>query len=245
MFIALSNGADLPVMQPRENVWENLAHAAGLDTICLTHSKPKKPFTTCLVGLPVKEWPIPKNIPPKVLQAVSTPVDGWHVWVQFLPIAPFEPQELEILGSTRMDFCIKFSLLGMTENRTLDVTPNRHVYKNASYWRNYTKVSSKPSFQVPAQLPQGTFFICGDRIWPGIPANIKGGSCSIGRLSLLTPDLKILKELKNREKRAIKQHDPDRDDSVYTWNKAQRIALAILSPQAASGEALTQLDHMG
>ena len=178
----LNNGADLPMVQPRENVWENLAHTAGLDTICLTHSKPKKPFTTCLVGLPVKEWPIPKNIPPKVLQAVSTPVDGWNVWVQFLPVAPFEPQELEILGSTMMDFCIEFNFSKIAENKTLDVTPIRNVYKNASFWCNYTRISNKPSFQVPAQLPRGTFFICGDRIWPGIPANIKGGPCSIGKL---------------------------------------------------------------
>lgn len=36
----------LLVSQPRENVWETLANASGLDTICLTHSKPGKPFST-------------------------------------------------------------------------------------------------------------------------------------------------------------------------------------------------------
>ncbi|XP_032932123.1 uncharacterized protein LOC117005017 [Catharus ustulatus] len=243
--IVLGNRADLPMIQSKENVWESLANAAGLDTICLTHSRPKKPFSTSLVGLPVKDWPIPKDIPPKILQVISTPVDGWHVWTQFLPVAPFEPQELESLGSTKMDFCIKFNFSGVTKTKTVDVTPNHDIYRNASSWCNYTKILSKPSLQVPVQLLRGIFFICGDRIWPAIPANIKGDPCSIRRLSLLTPNLKILREKKHKEKRSIKQYDPDCDDSVYTWNKAQRIALAIFSPQAASGQALTQLHHMG
>ncbi|XP_032909172.1 uncharacterized protein LOC116993041 [Catharus ustulatus] len=243
--IALGNGADLPMIQPKENIWESLANAAGLDTICLTHSRPKKPFSTCLVGLPVKDWPIPKDIPAKVLQVMLTPVDAWRIWTQFLPVAPFEPQELEILGSMKMDFCIKFSFLRVTKNKMVDVTPNHDIYRNASSWCNYTKISNKPSLQVPVQLPRGIFFICGDRIWPAIPANIKGGPCSIGRLSLLTPNLKILREQKHTGKSLTKQYDPDCDDSVYTWNKAQRNEVAIFSSQAASGEALTQLDHMG
>ncbi|XP_053812933.1 uncharacterized protein LOC128795877 isoform X1 [Vidua chalybeata] len=244
--VAMSNRAHFPMRQPKGNVWETLAKAAGLDSICLTHSRPGKPFSTCLVGVPVKEWPIPKNIPPKVLKSFSDPMEGWHVWTQFLPVAHFEPQELDIFGSTRMKFCIIFNPSGVTEtdNHTIDVTPNQPFYRNASSWCNYTKMMSKLSLQNPTVLPKGIFLICGDRIWPAIPAKIRGGPCSIGELSLITPNLKILREQSHRKIRSIEQYGPNCNDEVYTWDKARRIAVAIFSPQAASGVALTQLDHI-
>nr|XP_041569561.1 uncharacterized protein LOC121469126 isoform X1 [Taeniopygia guttata] len=244
--IALGDWTDFPVKQPRENVWETLAKAAGLDSICLTHSKPGKPFSTCLVGVPVKEWPIPKSIPPEILKTFSDPVEGWQVWTQYLPVAHLEPPELDIFGSTKMKWCIEFNSSGVakTDNHTIDVTPNQPFYKNASSWCDHTKMTSKPSLQHPATLPKGMFFICGDRIWPAIPAKIKGGPCSIGELSLLTPDLKTLQKQTHREKRSLEQYSPNCDDDVSTWNKAQRIAIAIFSPQTASGVALTQLDHI-
>ncbi|RMB92374.1 hypothetical protein DUI87_31249 [Hirundo rustica rustica] len=243
--VALSNAAVLPVAQPKENVWETLANASGLDTICLTHSRPGKPFSTCLVGLPVSKWPIPENIPPEISKSIVDPVDQWDVWTKFLPAAPFEPQELEILGSVHMQFCVKFGLSGVTRNRTVDITPNLNFYRNSSSWCNYTKMLKKPSNHVPAQLPRGNFFICGDKIWPAIPANATGGPCSIGMLSLLTPDMTLMRKLKQRGKRSVQMYDPNCDDDVHTWSKAQRIAVAIFSPQAASGAALTQLDHVG
>lgn len=165
-FIALGNGANLPMVQPKQNVWEALANAAGLDSVCLTDSRPGRPFSTCLVGLPVNEWPIPKNTPTKISWVISNPVNEWCLWTQFLPVTPFEPEELEILGSTKMNFCIKFELLEVTQtkNKTIYVTPNHPFYRNASVWCKCTKVTTKASFQVPAQLPQGIFFICGDRI---------------------------------------------------------------------------------
>ncbi|RMC19997.1 hypothetical protein DUI87_00843 [Hirundo rustica rustica] len=213
--------------------------------ICLTHSRPGKPFSTCLVGLPVSEWPIPENIPPAISKSIVNPVDRWDVWMKFLPVAPFEPQELEILGSVRIQFCVKFGLSGVAQNKTIDVTPNPNFYRNSSSWCNYTKMLDKPSNHVPAQLPRGIFFICGDRIWPAISTNVKGGPCSIGMLSLLTPNMTLLREQKYRGKRSIKPYDTNCDDNVHTWDKAQRIAVALFSPQAASGAALTQLDRVG
>lgn len=164
--IALGNGADLPMVQPKQNIWEALADAVGLDSVCLTHSRPGKPFSTCLVGLLMDKWPIPKNTPLKILQVVMDPVNEWRLWTQLLPLAPFEPQELEIFGSTKMNFCLKFELQEVTQagNKTIDVTPNNIIYRNASACCKYTKVTAKPSLLVPAQLPWGIFFICGDRI---------------------------------------------------------------------------------
>ncbi|RMC04401.1 hypothetical protein DUI87_19222 [Hirundo rustica rustica] len=243
--VALSNAAVLPVAQPKENVWETLANASGLDTICLTHSRPGKPFSTCLVGLPVSKRPIPENIPPAISKSIVNPVDKWDVWTKFLPVAPFEPQELEILGSVEMQFCVKFGLSGVAQNKTTDVTPNLNFCRNSSSWCNYTKMLDKPSNHVPAQLPRGIFFIFRERIWPTISANVKAGPCSIGMLSLLTPNVTLLRKQKYRGKRSIKMYDPNCDDNVHTWNKAQRIAVALFSPEAASGVALTQLDRVG
>lgn len=102
--IALGNGADLPMVQPKQNIWEALADAVGSDSVCLTHSRPGKPFSTCLVGLLMDKWPIPKNTPLKILQVVMDPVNEWRLWTQLLPLAPFEPQELEIFGQQKWIF---------------------------------------------------------------------------------------------------------------------------------------------
>ncbi|XP_030916673.1 uncharacterized protein LOC115948407 [Geospiza fortis] len=245
--IALSNGADLPIVQPKQNVWETLAQAANLDSICLTHSRQGRTFSTCMVGLPVDEWPVLKHTPVKVSQVIMDPVNEWCSWTKLLPVASSEPQDLEIFGSTTMELCMRFEISDVTKakNKTVDVTLNHAFYKNALAWCKYTKMTAKALLQVPAQLPWGIFFICGDRIWLGISANVKGGPCSIGRISLLSPDLKSLKEQKRKGKRSLEQYSPNCDDEVNTWDKAQRIAVAIFSPQTASGVALTQLDHMG
>ncbi|RMC21000.1 hypothetical protein DUI87_01855 [Hirundo rustica rustica] len=47
--VALSNVAVLPLNQ--ENVWETLGNASGLDTICLTHSKPGETFFNMFGGV--------------------------------------------------------------------------------------------------------------------------------------------------------------------------------------------------
>ncbi|XP_064272577.1 uncharacterized protein LOC135298693 isoform X1 [Passer domesticus] len=244
--MVLNNKANLPVNQPEKNVWEALAQAADLDSICLTHSRPGRPFSACMIGLPVSEWPIPGHTAIEISQVVKDPVNEWYTWIHSLPVASSEPQELEIFGSMTMNVCMKFEISGTAKpNKTIDVTPSHEFYRNASAWCNNTMVTDKGSLQVPVQLPRGFFLICGDRIWHGIPANAKGGPCSIGRISMLTPDLKMQKEQKHKEKRSLQYFDENCDDRVYTWSKARRIAIAIFSPQAASGIALTQLDRMG
>ncbi|RMC19985.1 hypothetical protein DUI87_00830 [Hirundo rustica rustica] len=49
--VALSSAAVLPAAQPKENVWETLGNASGLDTICLTQSKPGETFFNMFGGV--------------------------------------------------------------------------------------------------------------------------------------------------------------------------------------------------
>lgn len=163
--VALSNGANLPINQPKQNVWETLAQAANLESICLTHLKPGKPFTACMVGLPVDKWPIPGHSPMEISQVIKDPVNEWCAWTHLLPVASTEAQELEIFGSTTMELCMKFEILNVSKtNKSIDVTPNHEFYRNASAWCNHTETTAKGSIQVPVQLPRGLFLICGDRI---------------------------------------------------------------------------------
>ncbi|XP_064258597.1 uncharacterized protein LOC135289133 [Passer domesticus] len=244
--MVLNDKTNLPVSQPGKNVWEVLAQAANLDSICLTHSRPGRPFSACMIGLPVSEWLIPGHTAIEISQVVKDPVNEWCAWTHLLPVASSEPQELEIFGSMTMNVCMKFEISDTSKpNKTIDVTPSHEFYRNASAWCNNTMVTDRGSFQVPVQLPRGFFLICGDRIWHGILANAKGGPCSIGKISMLTPDSKMQREQENKEKRSLQHFDENCDDKVYTWSKASRIATAIFSPQTASRVALTQLDHMG
>lgn len=128
--------ADFPVPQPKPNVWVALAKAAGSDTICLSNSNPEKPFATCLVGVPVSKWPIPiyrdpvtrkqLNSKPGEVAPGSNPIRDWDLWTRELPRATAEPQELEILGSLTMDFCITFpdNNQQKKDSPRYNVTPN-------------------------------------------------------------------------------------------------------------------------
>lgn len=50
--------------------------------------------------------------------------------------------------------------------------------------------------------------------------------------------------LDSKRKGSLEKYSSNYDDNVSTWDKSRRIAVAIFSFQAASGAALTQLDHI-
>lgn len=83
------------------------------------------------------------------------------------------------------------------------------------------------------------------RVWPAVPSNLKGGPCSIERLTLLTPSVKMIKEHKHGEKRSVDQHTSDCNDNFKAWNFGGRFAAALFVPQVAAGAALKQLDQLG
>ncbi|XP_064007782.1 lactosylceramide alpha-2,3-sialyltransferase isoform X2 [Pogoniulus pusillus] len=93
---------------------------------------------------------------------------------------------------------------------------------------------------TPKALPHNTFLICGDRAWQGIPANVIGGPCYIGKLTLFAPKMadviKIAKqEIKKRRKRAVSQLDPDCNDEVDLWSSTANIFSTLLTPWITIG----------
>lgn len=140
-----------------------------------------------------------------------------------------------------MEFCITFNFPESRQNKDkfTDATPSQAVYRNVTSWCNLTTVLHT------VQLPQGIFLICGDRVWPAILANIKGSPCSTGRLTLLTPHVKMIEEQKRRGKRSIDEYRPDCDDNFRVWNPCRRFVAALLLPPAAAGAAFKQLDQLG
>lgn len=157
-FCEISPSPNVPGTEKPRATFRGL-EVSGMPHVCLTHPSPEKPFSTCLVGLPVDTWPIPKTIPPHLWWFVVNPSDGWEVWTKFLAEASFEPQELEILGSVKMDFCTKFGIFGIEQNKdqTLDVTPYHSVYKDVDSRCNYTSVLFSAPSCTPLQLPWGCF----------------------------------------------------------------------------------------
>jgi len=243
-----SNYSVLPAL-PKVNVWVTLANLTGQDTLCLATASPNNPFSTCLVGLPLNNWPIPRAFqsifPSKNVSRNVT--DCWDMWTPQLPLATLEPQEIELLGSVKMDFCVRFNYTGKNQSKAWDVSPAHPIFKNNTVWCNYTATNLSKSTNAPLLLPPGIFFICGDRAWPGIPSHIKGGPCSLGRLSVLTPNISMILQhgLSHRAKRSVHAYTPECDDNVEFWSFSQRFPTSLFLPGAAAAKALATLDKLG
>lgn len=111
----------------------------------------------------------------------------------------FEPQELDLLGSQPSPYCLMFggshfdstySPQWPKDSTWLSPTAswyfNISAYCNGSVW----PVDNPP--QEPRALPSGTFLICGDRAWPGVPSKPVGGPCYFGKLTMFAPSIQQL-----------------------------------------------------
>ncbi|NXX72044.1 ERB1 protein, partial [Spizella passerina] len=93
-------------------------------------------------------------------------------------------------------------------------------------------------------LPTGVFLICGDRAWQGIPKNVYGGPCYLGKLTMFAPHLSQLRNpARRRPKRSLKL-SPNCNDNVQLLSTAARVALAVFLPGGAAGKALVQLERL-
>ncbi|TRZ06579.1 hypothetical protein HGM15179_020527 [Zosterops borbonicus] len=90
------------VPQPNHNIWVTLVKSLQQDNLCLSMGSVENPLSTCLVGVPLtaSEYPYADK--------KLNPVDTWDEWTWSLPQTPEEPQELELLGSSKAHYCIQF-----------------------------------------------------------------------------------------------------------------------------------------
>lgn len=173
-------------------MWVTLAKSTHQDTLCLAVSNPENPFSTCLVGVPLENWPCPSQaFHCKPMNPVHN-VDFWDSIYAHLPQVAIEAQELELLGSLQMDAYVMFSYQRKdktTGGQSQNVNATLDVDRNASWWCNYTSRHVSHAFDVSLRLPKGVFLICGDCSWVAIPSRRTGTPCSLGRLTLLTPNI--------------------------------------------------------
>ncbi|RMC21686.1 hypothetical protein DUI87_02554 [Hirundo rustica rustica] len=246
----------LPVSQPKTNVWVALAKSAGSDTICLSDTSPDKPFSTCLVGVPLpkgfdnvtfdKYWPYDDH------HISPTPSQKHQTYIDNSKVDKSDLQELEILGSLTMSTCYYFHFLG--ENGPhLNVTPYHPVYSNMTSWCNQTKllIYDEPHAdrfnKLPIRFPKGIWLICGDRAWQGIPSKIDGGPCAMGQLTIIAPSVKKVVKKKSRRIRSSwgHQYESNCDSDFHPWNSGESIVASIFLPQLSSSIALKQLNKLG
>lgn len=176
-------------------------------------------FLHNLVGLPMDEWPVTvdalhrrQGSSPNNTHKKPSPVDTWDTWTEGLEHAPEEPQELDLLGASKMNYCVKFYYKprwGEWDSRMVrpdekgvvvwqNVTPHHSFYKREKNWCNYTFPITSRSSLHPKRLPKGVFLVCRDRAWPRIPSHLQGGPCSRGQLALLTPDIALIQGWKSQ-----------------------------------------------
>ncbi|RMC22040.1 hypothetical protein DUI87_02911 [Hirundo rustica rustica] len=240
----------------KDEFWVALAKSAGSDTICLSDTSPDKPFSTCLVGVPLpkgfdnvtfdKYWPYDDH------HISPTPSQNHQTYIDNSKVDKSDLQELEILSSLTMSTCYYFHFLG--ENGPhLNVTPYHPVYSNMTSWCNQTKllIYDEPHTdrfnKLPIRFPKGIWLICGDRAWQGIPSKIDGGPCAMGQLIIIAPSVKKVVKKKSRRIRSSwgHQYESNCDSDFHPWNSGESIVASIFLPQLSSSIALKQLNKLG
>ncbi|RLW01716.1 hypothetical protein DV515_00007732 [Chloebia gouldiae] len=255
--------------QPYQNVWVTLAQTLQQENICLSTAAAKDPMSTCLVGIPWQAGEFPAGLnkhrsnvipeshtpqPHKDQRQVELILKSLEEWLRGLPRMAQEPQELELLGSSPAAYCVHFSGLPNPSN-----PDEYHIIKQyrgeftARRWcQNTSHIrADNPSHSSPKSLPKGLFLICGDRAWAGIVSWLLGGPCTIGRLSVLTPNQTLIGEWthKNRsankmQKRSADNLDANCNSEIFHWAKSKRIAVSLFFPWVAVAKALGELGHL-
>ncbi|XP_063280555.1 uncharacterized protein LOC134565100 isoform X2 [Prinia subflava] len=258
------------VPQPRQNVWVTLAQTLQQENICLSTAAAKNPMSTCLVGIPLQAGEFPASLDKYKSNEVPeahTPqphkdhqkqdvfaMNPLAEWVRGLPKVAHEPQELELLGSSPATYCIHFSVIPKPTS-----TDEYHLIRQfrgeftAKRWcHNISHIAAdNPSHSSPRSLPKGLFLVCGDRAWAGIPLRLLGGPCTVGRLSVLTPNQTLIREWthKNKsadkiQKRSADNLDPNCNSEIFHWAKSKRVAVSLFLPWVAAAKALGELGHL-
>ncbi|XP_064265992.1 uncharacterized protein LOC135294539 [Passer domesticus] len=246
------------VPQPRKNVWRTLADALGQDSLCLTTASAADPLSTCLVGIPSP----PDELPPSIRDSlepffenkINRPSDPnpnvvWRRFANRLNQSKTEPLELKLLGSSAFHFCIQFFPYSDLDT-SLQIA---NITANVSLCPSLSQITTSITQDFkPRSLPNGYFFICGDRAWQGIPSRLLGGPCTIGRLSLFTPSTSQIVNWQkievapnsNRTRRDLTNLDSLCDEEIFHWSKPEEVAWITFLPWVAVAQSLGELGHL-
>lgn len=106
------------------------------------------------------------------------------------------------------------------------------------------------STRHPRVLPRGVFLICGDCVWAEIPACLQVGPCTLGKLTILTPNTTMIHEWWNKEtnqtrkKRQLENWKDDCDSQITDWSRQKQVLMSIFLPWVAAAKALGELSHL-
>ncbi|XP_036250215.1 uncharacterized protein LOC118693622 [Molothrus ater] len=249
------------IPQPRANVWRTLANTLGQEHICLSMASAEDPMSTCLVGIPLSpdELPSPFNssLVPFVTQTLShrrNPSNVWRDGIKGLAPLTSEPPELDLLGSTNASLCFLFWFSPVLwDSRYTRIKPIKNKYVAAQWCETAVEIPIASTLgSEPLSLPWGIFFICGDRAWAGIPSRLVGGPCTLGQLSLFTPNLTKINDWKVKRappesvwsKRDLKDLDPECDSETIHWSKPKIVAVTLFLPWVSVAKSLGELARL-
>nr|XP_041569884.1 uncharacterized protein LOC121469240 [Taeniopygia guttata] len=255
------------IPQPPTNVWVTLAKALNQDHLCLSTSSAANPFLSCLVGIPYPLDHLPFNFPNTVptprnrstkFQSVQLKVPHeWRVWYQSLPVLNEEPQAISLLGSALAYTCVQFFIT--TESHP--IVKSRSYFEIKQTMKEYTtrewclkviQIDASTNYdEQPRKLPKGTFFLCGNRAWAGIPSRLLGGPCTFGQLTLFTPNKTQIAHWQEvnstgnlaRSKRDtnFKNLDEDCNNEIFHWNQTKSVLITTFIPWWSIAQSLNEL----
>ncbi|TRZ11905.1 hypothetical protein HGM15179_015199 [Zosterops borbonicus] len=193
----------------------------------------------------------------RVVLPVVNPLIVWKDWVSSssLSRAPSEPQELELLGSSPAPYCVhfKFTPPKGREKSYINLLQIKSAYMANQWCREIAHVETpSTSKNFPLSLPTGTFLICGDRAFTGIPSRLIGGPCTLGRLGLFAPNKTQITDwiLRNSslhapvQKRSLAELDPDCESDVIHWSRAKATAIMVFLPWISVAKAMGELGRL-
>ncbi|RMC09648.1 hypothetical protein DUI87_13434 [Hirundo rustica rustica] len=247
----------------------------GQDHICLATTSADSPLSTCLVGIPFKPEEFPQkllelvkavnevrstyydssfnyNVVKEVTYPIKNPFILWSQYLNTLSLLSSDPVELELLGSANASYCVNFTY-SSPKGQEKSYHHIRPISTMPEGWCDQTIEVIRPSTfgSKSWALPKGVFFICGDRAWAGIPPHHTGGPCTLGRLSLLTPNKTTLVNWRRKistlsaiQKRDLRALDPNCDSEIVHWGKPKGVAVTIFLPWVSIAKALGELAHL-
>ncbi|RMC10113.1 hypothetical protein DUI87_12911 [Hirundo rustica rustica] len=218
-------------------------------------------LTICCLWLPSTGWIIPQ---PKanvwatlarsmgqdhICLAAASADDPLSTCLVGIPFKPeeFPPELLQLLRSAN-----QFIYTPPKEHDQLYHQIHSHRLMPDQWCKDTVEVDVPTTLRhKPLKLEKGVFLICGDRAWAGIPPLHTGGPCTLGQLSLFTPNKTSVANWQRKisrnsaiQKRDLSAIDPDCDHEIVHWSKPKGVAVTIFLPWVAIVKALGELAHL-